>query len=166
MLSRCASHSLVYTLYTLHKIICVAQFLSDTPARSLWSHGTECPNTKARNFENWGPCNGLVRVLSRAKSKARDRRAALDDAEGDEEREAVNKACPMLPEKPGKLYGCVSALTPKEDERVHGEGATRASLYSQAKKKLKLKTAASRCQHLFQLKTRGALHPHVRAISI
>ena len=65
----------------------------------------------------------------------------MDDAEGDEEREVVNKACPMLPEKPEKLYGI--ALTPKEDERAHGEGATRASLYSQAKKKLKLKTAAS-----------------------
>ena len=46
------------------------------------------------------------------------------------------------PEKPEQLCGPVSALAPREDKQAHGNGMTCISFYSQAKKRLKLKTVA------------------------
>ena len=71
------------------------------------------------------------------------RRAALDAADAEDEREATRRARPSLPEKPEQTLGRVSSLTPKEERQGHGRGMTRTPFYSQAKKGFKAKSVAA-----------------------
>ena len=76
---------------------------------------------------------------SEARGEARDRRAALDAAESEEQTNAIKRVYSKLPEKPEQTRGCVRSLAPKEEKRGkrRGHGAMHTSLYSQQKQKRK-----------------------------
>ncbi|MEC8190876.1 MAG: hypothetical protein VX033_06775, partial [Verrucomicrobiota bacterium] len=85
----------------------------------------------------------LQSIGAEAKSKVRDRRAALDAATTEAEKKQIRRIYPNLPERVDQMYGYVSALAPKEEKQFHGKGMMYMSFYNQAKKKFKAKSVAS-----------------------
>ena len=85
----------------------------------------------------------LQEAGNETKKKIRDRRAALDLAENEDEKRAINRVYPTLPVKPESMFGYISSLVPKDVRQTHGKGMMYMSFYNQMKKKFKTKAVAN-----------------------
>ena len=132
-------------IYHVEQIVVEVKRLKEfnEDCRDLGCEEKKCSDEKGLVYLCEKLSGKLQDLGAETKKKIRDRRAALDGAENEEEKKAIKRIYPNLPEKPEQMYGYISALAPKEEKHGHGKGMMYMSFYNKMKKNFKSKSVAS-----------------------